>query len=182
MTSSSQVSGLKVNTPESSVARCRGVRILDNELSCSAAPLATKVVSIARMVNVVYPTCNPEYADTWPCNASIGHVLSIAVVAVGVAFVMCIYLTYNISTFEQGNETMIKLSATISKGARSFLVTEYKYLAVFVFVLSIILLLMFTFSSSRVDDYDGLRVVLCFVSGAVLSAAAGWGKCILGEI
>ena len=95
---------------------------------------------------------------------------------------MCIYLTYNISTFEQGNETMIKLSATISKGARSFLVTEYKYLAVFVFVLSIILLLMFTFSSSRVDDYDGLRVVLCFVSGAVLSAAAGWGKCILGEI
>jgi inorganic pyrophosphatase len=126
------------------------------------------------MVNVVYPTCNPEYADSWPCNASLGHVLSISVVAVGFAFVMCIYLTYNISTFPQGNETMIKLSATISKGARSFLITEYKYLAVFVFVLSVILFLMFTFASSRVDDYDGLRVVLCFVSGAVLSAAAGW--------
>ena len=128
------------------------------------------------MVNVVYTTCNPEYSDSWPCNDSTGHVVSISVVAVGVAFAMCVYLKYNIATFEQGNETMIKLSETISKGARSFLITEYKYLSAFVFVLAVILLLMFTFSSSRVDDYDGLRVAFCFVSGAVLSAAAGWGK------
>ena len=128
------------------------------------------------MVNVIDLQCNPEYSNSWPCNANAGHVLSISVVAVAVAFIMTFYLKYNISTFEQGNETMVKLSTTIAKGARSFLVTEYTYLAIFVGVLSVILFLLFTFSNSRVDDYDGLRVVMCFVSGAVLSALAGWGK------
>ena len=41
------------------------------------------------MVNVVYPTCNPEYSNSWPCNASIGHVLSISVVAVGEFQLLC---------------------------------------------------------------------------------------------
>ena len=41
------------------------------------------------MVNVVYPTCNPEYSDSWPCNATIGHVLSISVVAVGEFQLLC---------------------------------------------------------------------------------------------
>merc|ERR1711968_63859 len=48
------------------------------------------------------------------------------------------------------------------------------YLTGFVLVVSVILFFMLTFTSSRVDDYDGLRVVFCFISGAVLSASAGW--------
>merc|ERR1719181_423439 len=69
---------------------------------------------------------------------------------------------------------MVKLSTTIASGARSFLLTEYFYLSIFVFVISVILFFMFTFSSARPDDYDGLRTVFCFVSGAILSALAGW--------
>ena len=126
------------------------------------------------MPNVVNVSCNPETADSWPCNASSGHVVSIAVVAVGVALGMCVYLYRLISTFEQGNEVMAKLSATIASGARSFLLTEYFYLSIFVLVISVILFFMFTFSSARPDDYDGLRTVFCFVSGAILSALAGW--------
>jgi len=127
------------------------------------------------MPYVVEPYCNPETeGQKWPCNATIGYVVSIPVVAVVVAALMCGYLFYLIGTFEQGNEIMTKLSNTIAKGARSFLITEYKYLTGFVAVISVILFFMFTFSSSRPDDYDGLRTIFCFISGAALSAFAGW--------
>merc|ERR1711968_51937 len=48
------------------------------------------------------------------------------------------------------------------------------YLTGFVLVVSVILFFMLTFTSSRPDDYDGLRTILCFISGAALSASAGW--------
>merc|ERR1711968_299836 len=48
------------------------------------------------------------------------------------------------------------------------------YLTGFVLVVSVILFFMLTFTSSRPDDYDGLRTILCFISGAALSAFAGW--------
>lgn len=127
------------------------------------------------MPYVVETSCNPENSGAkWPCNANVGNVVSIAVVAVAVAASMCGYLFYLIGTYEQGNETMTKLSNIIAKGARSFLITEYKYLTGFVLVVSVILFFMFTFASSRPDDYDGLRTILCFISGAALSAFAGW--------
>jgi inorganic pyrophosphatase len=125
-------------------------------------------------VNIVDSLCNPGTSDSWPCNANAGQVVSLAAAAVGVSFAMVMYLYKHIDTYPRGNDEMIALSDTIQAGAISFLKTEYSYLAVFVAVIAIILFFMFTFSDSKVDDYDGLRVVLCFVSGAVLSATAGW--------
>jgi inorganic pyrophosphatase len=104
----------------------------------------------------------------------VGSIISFAIASVGLAFAMCIYLNCYISGFDRGNDLMIKLSDTIARGARSFLITEYKYLTGFVLVIGLILFLMFTFSAHRSDDYDGLRTLFCFVMGAVLSATAGW--------
>jgi Na+/H+-translocating membrane pyrophosphatase len=69
---------------------------------------------------------------------------------------------------------MVKLADSIAAGSRSFLVTEYKYLAGFVTFVFVILVVMFSLSSNRKDGSDGVRVGFCFIAGASLSALAGW--------
>lgn len=75
---------------------------------------------------------------------------------------------------ERGNERMIKLATLIQEGAKSFLKTEYSYLAIFVGCVFAALVLLFTLIDSRTDRTDGLRVGGAFVAGALLSASAGW--------
>ena len=75
---------------------------------------------------------------------------------------------------------MNKLSDLIHSGAKSFLITEYKYLSVFVIVVCGILIALYTADppSDGVDDnaeLDGIRIGACFLGGAILSATAGWG-------
>ena len=118
--------------------------------------------------------CSKENYDTFPCNMNSGTIVSFALGGAGLALFMSAYLTWTLKSHERGNEKMQKLSDSIAAGSRSFLITEYKYLAAFVFCISCILILMFTLSSTRVDRTDGIRVAGCFISGALLSAMAGW--------
>ncbi len=92
----------------------------------------------------------------------------------GVALLMAVYLVFSLRSFDRGNDKMKKLADAIAQGSRSFLITEYKYLAGFCGVVSCILLLLFTLSATRVDRTDGIRTMFCFLLGAILSAAAGW--------
>lgn len=107
-------------------------------------------------------------------NSDAGTITSLAMIGSGVALAMSIYLVMKLRGYERGSEKMIKLADSIAAGSRSFLVTEYKYLGGFCFVVSVILLLMFTLSSTRVDRSDGIRNMGCFLCGALFSAAAGW--------
>jgi Na+/H+-translocating membrane pyrophosphatase len=75
---------------------------------------------------------------------------------------------------DRGNERMIKLATLIQEGAKSFLKTEYSYLAVYVACVFSALVLLFTLIDSRTDRTDGVRVGGAFVAGALLSASAGW--------
>jgi inorganic pyrophosphatase len=103
-----------------------------------------------------------------------GSMVSLPLVACAVALAMVVYLQGKIEGFNRGNDLMIKISDVIAEGARSFLVTEYKYLTGFVVVVAIILFFMFTFQTDRIDDFEGVRIVACFICGACLSAYAGW--------
>lgn len=69
---------------------------------------------------------------------------------------------------------MNKISDQIKSGARAFLVTEYKYLAVYVIVVFSVLLLLYTLDPPTGDRLDGIRYGGCFFAGAFLSALAGW--------
>ena len=95
-------------------------------------------------------------------------------VCAGAAILMAIGLAMSLAKEKQGSEAMKELSATIQAGAKSFLKTEYFYLSIFVIVMTILLFVVFTSNSYRVDDTDGARMGLCFVCGAALSATAGW--------
>lgn len=118
--------------------------------------------------------CSYENYDTFPCDMEVGGIVSLSLAGAGLALVMAIYLVFSMKNFPRGNEKMVKLSDSIAAGSKSFLITEYAYLTAFVSVVSIILLIMFTFTSSRIDESDGARVAGCFIGGAFLSALAGW--------
>jgi K(+)-stimulated pyrophosphate-energized sodium pump len=74
---------------------------------------------------------------------------------------------------------MNKISDQIKSGARAFLVTEYTYLAAFVVVVFIALLVLYTVDPPSGDSTDGIRYAGCFAAGAMLSAAAGWGGMVI---
>jgi K(+)-stimulated pyrophosphate-energized sodium pump len=69
---------------------------------------------------------------------------------------------------------MNKISDQIKSGARAFLVTEYKYLACYVVVVFVVLLVLYSVDPPSGDRTDGIRYAGCFLAGAVLSASAGW--------
>merc|ERR1719502_1670420 len=67
------------------------------------------------------------------------------------------------------------LAGKVKSGARAFLVEEYKYLGVFVFVLAVVLFGLYMAEPvSAEDDTDGVRIAFAFILGALLSGGAGW--------
>jgi inorganic pyrophosphatase len=64
-----------------------------------------------------------------------------------------------------------KLAKQIESGSIAFLKTEYTFLFAFVVFLAIVLFGLFTFQN---DVMDGVRVVIAFIVGALLSAVAGY--------
>ena len=86
--------------------------------------------------------------------------------AVGIAIVALIYafiLTKKIMGYSQGSERMQKLSQAVQDGAKAFLTTEYKYLALFAVVVTGVL----------VPAIDW-QTAVSFLCGAIASALAGW--------
>merc|ERR1711871_1871898 len=69
---------------------------------------------------------------------------------------------------------MNTISAEVQRGAKAFLVEEYKWLAGFVLFMFCVLLVLFTVDDNRTDRSDGIRMGSCFLMGAILSATAGW--------
>eukprot|EP00929_Paragymnodinium_shiwhaense_P023938 TRINITY_DN14870_c0_g2_i1.p1 TRINITY_DN14870_c0_g2~~TRINITY_DN14870_c0_g2_i1.p1 ORF type:complete len:827 (+),score=205.05 TRINITY_DN14870_c0_g2_i1:59-2539(+) len=72
-----------------------------------------------------------------------------------------------------------ELSLQVKNGAKAFLKEEYKYLAVFVMILTVVLGVLYGLNpvhdDENMDRVDGVRMALAFLLGALLSASAGWG-------
>ncbi len=88
-------------------------------------------------------------------------VIIISVIAIFVAFIK----NRNIAKITVTDEKMQTISQYIKDGAMTYLKTQYKTILVFVVVMSIILALIPSL---------GLKVMLCFLAGAFLSAFAGY--------
>merc|ERR1719171_3156729 len=72
-----------------------------------------------------------------------------------------------------------ELAAQVKEGAKAFLKEEYKFLSVFVAVLTCVLCVLYilnpVYDDEDKDMVDGARVAGAFLLGATLSALAGWG-------
>jgi len=102
------------------------------------------------------------------------HMVAIAIITGSFGVVFAALLNMSMKKFPDGNDLMNKIAFQIRTGAKSFLVTEYKYLAVFCFFLTVILVVLFSLHDSKIDDTDGVRKGACFVVGALCSAATGF--------
>ncbi len=91
-----------------------------------------------------------------------------AILASILALVFAGALSISISRKPAGNEKMKEISSHIQEGAMAFLSREYRYLAVYVIVVAIILYAIYSFSTTA------LLTSISFVVGAVLSALAGF--------
>jgi K(+)-stimulated pyrophosphate-energized sodium pump len=69
---------------------------------------------------------------------------------------------------------MNAISDKIKSGARSFLKTEYTYLAVYAIVVFAALLVLYTIDPPSGDRTDGIRYAASFLTGATLSALSGY--------
>jgi len=84
---------------------------------------------------------------------------------------------------------MNKLSEQIQSGARAFLVTEYKYLSGFVFLVFAVLVIIYSldpptgkhFGGSG-DRVDGIRAGACFLAGAILRCVYMFCDCVCDYI
>ncbi|CAJ1930931.1 unnamed protein product [Cylindrotheca closterium] len=111
----------------------------------------------------------------FPANADPIHAVSLGIAGGGAGLLMTVWLMKKLKLAPRGNELMNKISDQIKSGARAFLMTEYKYLSYFVFVVFIVLLALYSAKPPSGDKTDGIRYAGCFLVGAILSAAAGWG-------
>eukprot|EP00286_Rhodomonas_abbreviata_P027491 CAMPEP_0181312132 /NCGR_PEP_ID=MMETSP1101-20121128/13524_1 /TAXON_ID=46948 /ORGANISM="Rhodomonas abbreviata, Strain Caron Lab Isolate" /LENGTH=882 /DNA_ID=CAMNT_0023418943 /DNA_START=24 /DNA_END=2672 /DNA_ORIENTATION=- len=112
-------------------------------------------------------------------------------VAALVSMAVVVIFTKIVLAADEGTERMKKIADTIHAGAKSFLHKEYYYLAIFVLVLFAILCGML-YSSAEVPcgetteancnpfigtpdlSTQGVYTGICFVIGAIMSAAAGY--------
>ena len=84
------------------------------------------------------------------------------------ALIMAIMVQMKVMAAPAGNERMAELAKAIQDGAKAFLVTEYKLLAIFVAVVAVALFAL------GEDMGGGIDTVIAFLAGAFASATAGW--------
>ncbi|HPE44045.1 MAG TPA: sodium/proton-translocating pyrophosphatase, partial [Bacteroidales bacterium] len=70
---------------------------------------------------------------------------------------------------EAGTEKMQRIAGYIAKGAMAFLKAEYRILAIFVAAVSVLL-----YAKSYTEETSNGFIVVSFITGAVLSALAGY--------
>jgi len=108
-----------------------------------------------------------------------------ALVGAAFAFLFIIFLHGKLMAYPVGKDLVAKrggmgkkldhLSKQIKDGARAFLLEEYKWLALFVLLMAVLLVVVFTAApDSEADNTQGVRMAAAFIMGASLSAAAGW--------
>jgi len=116
---------------------------------------------------------------SFPCDANPIQAISMGIVTGGIALIFSIFLMKNLHKYPRGNDTMNNISDLIKSGARSFLLTEYKFLSVFVVIIVIMLFVLYAVNPlSGTDWREGVRYSLSFLCGAVYSALAGWSGMI----
>lgn len=116
----------------------------------------------------------------YPCGENPINIVSLSLAASGLALIMSFWLVKKLKSYPRGTPEMNKLSEQIQSGARAFLVTEYKYLSMFVLLVFAVLVIIFSLDpptntlGGDGDRVDGIRAGACFLAGAIFSAGAGW--------
>lgn len=94
--------------------------------------------------------------------------IALVVSLVGIGF--AVYTANWLLRQDSGNERMQRISKAVQIGARAFLTREYRYVAILVALVTVVLLILSAIPNSGMSPWTALS----FVSGAAASALAGW--------
>src|SRR5262245_56237740 len=97
------------------------------------------------------------------------NLLSLVIAGAGIAY--AVNLFKQIMLKDAGDERMQKIAAAVQKGGRAFLNAEYRWLAVF---MAIVFVLLCLGPDDGKSQFLGWRTAFAFVYGATSSAAAGY--------
>ena len=106
------------------------------------------------------------------------EILWVAIVAALVALVFAVVATQRILGEDQGDETMRSIADQIQIGAAAFLRREYTFIAIFVVVVAVVLLLfrdldvLDKLDSGTGNFADAPRFAIAYIVGAIASATA----------
>ena len=89
-------------------------------------------------------------------------VLPVIVAVIAVCF-MFLQIKTNILPISEGNDKMRTISGNIKEGAMAFISREYKYVIIFVIIVSILIAIFINIST-----------MICYILGSLLSMAAGY--------
>ena len=108
------------------------------------------------------------------------EILWVAIVAALVALAFAVVATQRILGEDQGDETMRSIAEQIQIGAAAFLRREYTFIAIFVVVVAVVLLVFRDLDVlDKLDSGSGNltdlpRFAIAYIVGAIASAAAGY--------
>lgn len=91
-----------------------------------------------------------------------------------ISFIVAGYFYQWVKSLPTAEGELAGIGELVRKGAYTFLKTEYRVLLRFLSVVSLLLLVFFPQPIWQGKIWENLEVVLAYVSGSVLSAAAGW--------
>ena len=97
------------------------------------------------------------------------NVLSLLIAAASIGY--AVHLFKQIMAKDAGDERMQKIAAAVQQGGRAFLHAEYKWLAVFVAVVTLAIGLG---PNDGVGQFLGWKTAIAFLMGSVASAGAGY--------
>ncbi|MFN8826720.1 MAG: sodium-translocating pyrophosphatase [Planctomycetota bacterium] len=97
------------------------------------------------------------------------NVLSLLIAAASIGY--AVHLFKQIMAKDAGDERMQKIAAAVQEGGRAFLHAEYKWLAVFVAVVTLAIGLG---PNNGTDQFLGWKTAIAFLLGSVASAGAGY--------
>ncbi len=98
----------------------------------------------------------------------------IAPISALISILVGFYLYYYINKQDSGTQKMRDISVAIKEGANAFLKREYTILAVFVFVVAILLGIFLPTPIWIGDPFQNMSLALAYVFGAFCSASAGF--------
>ena len=90
------------------------------------------------------------------------EILSLIVAILAIVF-MLFTINAKINPLAAGNDRMVQISGYIRNGAMTFLSREYKFIAIFVAIVAILLLIFFN-----------VKIMICYLIGSTLSMLAGF--------
>jgi len=96
-----------------------------------------------------------------PYPTSVSIIIALLMGITGVGFV--VWQIKQVLAYDQGNERMRDIGAAIQEGASAFLSREYRVIAIFVVIVSVIMAIFLQ-----------MQTAFCFLLGAVASAGAGY--------